>query len=102
VSWSASWRHLHVRWHTNNAVGYALAIDAQTHDGPGQASHFDLFTGCQKLATDVVATEGITTVAAVLIVKHEPQPFEEPLIMPYTIASLGRLWEFEQTIDDIR
>lgn len=72
-----------------NAVGYALVMDALTHDGPGEASRIDLATECQNLATDglgvagVLATEGIIPVVAALILTYPDQSFDKAPIMAY-------------------
>ena len=72
-----------------NAVGYALVMDALTHDGPGEASRIDLATECQELATDglglagVLVTKGIIPVMAALILTYPHQSFNEPPITAY-------------------
>lgn len=72
-----------------NPVAFALAVDALTHDGPGEPSRLDLTTLCQEAATeglsltDVVATEGTIPVALAAILLYEPKSFAEPPIKAY-------------------
>ena len=72
-----------------NPLAYALAVDALTHDGPGESSRIDLDSLCSQVVTeglsleDVVATEGLIPIAALNIVLYEPKTLTEPAIMGY-------------------
>lgn len=72
-----------------NALAWALAVDALTHDGPGDPSRIDIDTVCgQTLAPqlqldDMLGTEGILLVALVEILTYEPKVGQEPSIAGY-------------------
>ncbi|KAK7697741.1 hypothetical protein SLS64_013215 [Diaporthe eres] len=71
-----------------NPIGYALAIDALTHDGPGDFSRVGAAACGTYLAQgldqgDLVVTETSILVAAVALVFDTPKQFSEPAIMPY-------------------
>lgn len=72
-----------------NPVTYALAVDALTHDGPGQVSRINLSTECLKLAadgitvSDIVATEGVNIVAVVAILVNPSKVKAEPALKSY-------------------
>lgn len=71
-----------------NPIGYALAIDALTHDGPGDFSRVGASACGTYLAQgldqgDLVVTETSILVAAVALVFDTPKQFSEPAIMPY-------------------
>lgn len=74
-----------------NPLAYALAVDALTHDGPGQPSRIDLNTVCNQIASpglsvaDVVASEGTVAVAAAAIALYVPKVGAEPPIMAYAL-----------------
>ena len=73
-----------------NALAYALAVDALTHDGPGQTSRIDLSTVCQEALApgldlqDVVDTEALTVLAVINILLYVPKmAVGEPAIASY-------------------
>lgn len=73
-----------------NALAYALAVDALTHDGPGLVSRLDLTTVCQQVVApglslqDVIDTEGLLVLAVINILLYAPKEMTgEPAIMPY-------------------
>lgn len=72
-----------------NPVGYALVIDALTHDGPGNASRIDLKTECDKIvpdglsAVDVLATEALIPNCLMKILEYHPKITTEPPIRSY-------------------
>lgn len=72
-----------------NPVGYALAVDALTHDGPGQLSRIDLDSECGKIVpegltyTDLLATEALIPEALALIIGYDNKTREEPAIRTY-------------------
>lgn len=72
-----------------NAVAWALAKDAITHDGPADLSRIDLATECAKYVADgltldnVVATEGLIPLAIVNYLLYPTKVFAEPAIMSY-------------------
>lgn len=72
-----------------NALAFALAKDALTHDGPADLSRIDVVSECQKIAadglslTDILATEGMTFKALFEILTYQPRTTTEPPIMPY-------------------
>lgn len=72
-----------------NPVGYELAVDALTHDGPGQLSRIDLDTECGRIVpdkltyTDILATEALIPEALVLLLSYDDKIKEEPSIKSY-------------------
>lgn len=72
-----------------NSLAWALAIDAITHDGPGDPSRIDINTVCgQVLAPqlqldDMLGTEGLLLIALVEILTYEPKVGREPSIAGY-------------------
>ncbi|KAI9655327.1 MAG: hypothetical protein M1821_005474 [Bathelium mastoideum] len=75
-----------------NALGYALAVDALTHPGPGQPSRLNLGTVCQEVSapglslTQVLETEGALVVSAGFLLAYEPKLFKEPALMAYATS----------------
>lgn len=69
-----------------NPIAYALAVDALTHDGPGQTSRIDLEKECLKAVpdglgiTDVLATEALIPTALVKLLSYIPKIKDEPAI----------------------
>ena len=74
---------------TYNALAYALAVDALTHDGPGQLSRIDVRAECAKFATDglsladIFATEALIPIAGAAILAYPNKVTTEPPIMAY-------------------
>ncbi|KAB8356384.1 hypothetical protein FH972_023967 [Carpinus fangiana] len=75
-----------------NSLGYALLIDAVTHEGPADISRLDLEEVCSHVVTpglglaDVLVTEGIIPVAALLILNAtQAGTLQEPAIKPYAL-----------------
>ena len=72
-----------------NALAFALAKDALTHDGPGELSRIDVDAECQKIAADglsladVLATEATIPIALYQIIAYPNKTLTEPPIMPY-------------------
>jgi len=72
-----------------NALAYSLAVDALTHDGPGQLSRVNTTEQCEKFAADglsladIFATYALIPIAAVNILALEPKTNAEPPIMAY-------------------
>ena len=72
-----------------NPVGYALAVDALTHEGPGQLSRIDLDTVCGRIVpegltyTDILATEALIPEALALIIGYDDKVRGEPEIKSY-------------------
>ena len=66
-----------------------MAVDALTHDGPGQLSRIDLDTECGKIVpegltyTDLLATEALIPEALALIIGYDNKTREEPAIRSY-------------------
>ena len=75
-----------------NALGYALAVDALTHTGPGQPSRLNLGSVCQQVAapglslTQVLQTDGALVIAALNVLAYEPKQFSEPPLMAYATS----------------
>lgn len=73
-------------------LAYALAVDALTHDGPGEISRIDLATICDEVASpglsvaDVLATEGNIPVAVAAVALYEPKVVTEPPNMAYAAS----------------
>ncbi|RAO73987.1 uncharacterized protein BHQ10_009999 [Talaromyces amestolkiae] len=72
-----------------NPLSWALAIDALTHDGPGDISRLDLDTVCSTylaeglLLDDLLGTEGLLLLALVNLLGYESWTAVEPPIMAY-------------------
>ena len=72
-----------------NALGYALAVDALTHDGPGDPSRLDLDSVCQQITTpglslaQIVNTESALVLAALFLLSYVSKQFDEPALMSY-------------------
>lgn len=72
-----------------NPLSWALAIDALTHDGPGDISRLDLDTVCSTYLADglslddFLGTEGLLVVAVVNMLGYGSWTSVEPPIMPY-------------------
>ena len=69
-----------------NPLGYALAVDALTHDGPGRRSRSDLDTVCATYltpgldVTDFLLTENTVLVAGAAFLLYPNKVFDEPPI----------------------
>ncbi|KAF2238209.1 alpha/beta-hydrolase [Viridothelium virens] len=75
-----------------NALGYALAVDALTHSGPGEPSRLNLGTVCQEVVApglslaQVLQTTGALLISAVSVLIYEPKMFNEPALMAYATS----------------
>lgn len=75
-----------------NPLGYALVVDALTHDGPGLASRVDLASACSTYSapgltiTDNLETAALIPVALVLDLLYFPKGLVEPALKPYVTA----------------
>lgn len=75
-----------------NPLGYALVVDALTHDGPGLASRVDLTTACSTYSapgltiTDNLETAALIPVALVLDLLYFPKGLVEPALKAYVTA----------------
>jgi hypothetical protein len=69
-----------------NPLGYALAVDALTHDGPGQPSRLNLNQVCETYLTpgldleDFMVTENSILIAGVATLVYVDKVYEEPQI----------------------
>lgn len=77
-----------------NPIGYALAIDALTNEGPGLFSRVGAAPCNSYLAQgldegDLVVTETAILVAAVALVFDKPKQLKEPPIMAYAKQGKG-------------
>ena len=76
-----------------NPVAVALAIDALTHEGPGELSRLDLTTICAPFVaegldlTDLLLTEEALIIAAANLLFYEPKQLLEPPLKSYATAS---------------
>ncbi|KAK0254721.1 hypothetical protein B0A54_08588 [Friedmanniomyces endolithicus] len=76
-----------------NALGYALAVDALSHAGPGQASRLDLASVCASYLTpgldlnDFLLTEDSIAIAGVAILVYPGKVVAEPAIKSYAVSS---------------
>ncbi|KAK0289371.1 hypothetical protein LTR35_002568 [Friedmanniomyces endolithicus] len=76
-----------------NALGYALAVDALSHAGPGEVSRLDLASACASYLTpgldlnDFLLTEDSIAVAAVAILVYPDKVVAEPAIKSYAVSS---------------
>lgn len=72
-----------------NPVSWALAVDALTHDGPGNVSRIDLDAACQRFLApqleldDLLGTEGLLLVSTVELLVYQPKMVHEPEIAGY-------------------
>ncbi|KAI7178263.1 hypothetical protein KC316_g9512 [Hortaea werneckii] len=72
-----------------NGLGYALAIDALTHPGPGRVERVDAAAECAKFAADglsladVLATHALIPLAVGNTLVFEPKVAREPEIRGY-------------------
>lgn len=76
-----------------NPVAAALAIDALTHEGPGELSRLDLATICTSFVaegldvTDLLLTEEALVIAAANLVFYEPKQLLEPVLRSYATTT---------------
>ncbi|KAK0778181.1 hypothetical protein LTR75_015730 [Friedmanniomyces endolithicus] len=76
-----------------NALGYALAVDALSHAGPGQASRLDLASVCASYLTpgldlnDFLLTEDSIAIAGVAILVYPGKVVAEPAFRSYAVSS---------------
>lgn len=79
-----------------NNLAFALAKDAITHDGPGQATRLDLASVCSAPVApglglpDVLSTEFTIPLALYGILTYVPKVFVEPGLRFYALLSLLR------------
>ncbi|KAF2717762.1 alpha/beta-hydrolase [Polychaeton citri CBS 116435] len=72
-----------------NPLGFALAVDALTHAGPGSASRVRLSTVCNDYITlgldlgDFLLTENTVLIAGISILAYPFKVFNEPAIKSY-------------------
>ena len=72
-----------------NPITYYLIIDALTNDGPGEPSRAINSTVCEMSIApgltleNVVGTESLLVVGAVLTLSYEPKVYTEPALMSY-------------------
>lgn len=72
-----------------NSLAWALAVDALTHDGPGDPSRIDIDTVCSQILApqlqldDMLGTEGLLLIALVEVLTYEPKVGREPSITGY-------------------
>ncbi|RHZ71044.1 hypothetical protein CDV55_108365 [Aspergillus turcosus] len=72
-----------------NPLAWALAVDALTHDGPGDPSRLDLDVVCGRLLPpqldleDLLGTEGLLLIAVAELVTYTPKTSREPAIASY-------------------
>lgn len=84
-----------------NPIGYALAIDALTNEGPGDFKRVGAAACNSYLAQgldegDLVVTETSILVAAVALIFDKDKSYHEPAVMSYaaqTKASKGGWWK---------
>jgi hypothetical protein len=78
-----------------NPLAWALAVDALTHDGPGDLSRIDLDTVCGQFLPpgltleDFLGTEATLVLAAVNIIEYGYIGEDEPPIKAYATQSQG-------------
>ncbi|KAF2668083.1 alpha/beta-hydrolase [Microthyrium microscopicum] len=76
-----------------NALAYALAVDALTHDGPGSLSRIDLPTVCaQPIApgldlNDFLLNESTSIFALLAISEYNPKVAVEPPLKSYALLN---------------
>lgn len=72
-----------------NPVAWALAVDALSHDGPGDPSRLNLDQVCGQLlppqlgVNDMLGTEGLMLIALAEIWEYQPRATREPPIRGY-------------------
>jgi pimeloyl-ACP methyl ester carboxylesterase len=72
-----------------NPLTWALAVDALTHDGPGDPSRLDLDEVCGRLLPsqldldDLLGTEGLLLILVAELVTYMPKTSGEPAIASY-------------------
>ncbi|CAN8101477.1 unnamed protein product [Discula destructiva] len=72
-----------------NPLGYALVVDALTHDGPGLASRLNLAGVCAAFSApgltiaDNLATAALIPGAFILDLLYNPKTLTEPPLQPY-------------------
>ncbi|KAJ9628020.1 hypothetical protein H2203_003241 [Taxawa tesnikishii (nom. ined.)] len=74
-----------------NPLSYALAIDALTHDGPGQVSRVGTAECANYIAQgldlgDLLVTENSIPIAAAALVLYTPKTRTEPAIKSYALS----------------
>lgn len=75
-----------------NPLGYALVVDALTHDGPGLASRVDLTSACSTFSApgltiaDNLETAALIPLALVLDLEYFPKGITEPPLKAYVTA----------------
>nr|POE72758.1 tryprostatin b 6-hydroxylase [Quercus suber] len=80
-----------------NALGYALAVDALTHPGPGQLSRINTTLQCDQFLTpglslaDALATFALIPIAAVNVIAFQPKVATEPPIKAYAQKDIPQL-----------
>jgi hypothetical protein len=68
---------------------YALIVDALKNDGPGSTNRIDVKSVCNSYAApdldldDVIATSGLTPIAAVLLLAYPDKRLTEPALRAY-------------------
>lgn len=88
-----------------NPIGYALLVDALSHNGPGQVSRIDLSSICGEYLTpgldlsDLLLTENTILVAVVAILLYPNSITQEP-----AIKGMSNYFEFEwvETDDSVQ
>lgn len=77
-----------------NALGYALAVDALSHSGPGETSRLDLSTVCAEAITpgldltDFLLTENTIPIAGLAILVYPSKVTAEPAIKSKSLHCL--------------
>lgn len=72
-----------------NPLAWALAVDALSHDGPGDPSRLDLDLVCGRVLPpqlgldDLLGTEGLLLIALAEVLAYKPKTFGEPAIASY-------------------
>lgn len=72
-----------------NPLGYALVVDALTHDGPGLVSRLNLASACAGFSApgltvaDNLETVGLIPIALVLDLLYQPKMLMEPPLKAY-------------------
>lgn len=84
-----------------NPLGFAQAVDALKHDGPGLASRLDLSSVCSTYLTpgldvaDFLLTENSILIAGLAMLEYQNEVFVEPPIKRKTLIS----WLALQCVD---
>lgn len=69
-----------------NPLGYALLVDALTHDGPGQLSRINVEEACSTILSpglglgDLLATQNNLLIAGAQLLLYNPKTIIEPFI----------------------